>query len=164
MSSAASATNCLPARPLTACLLILCLVGCNQADNGRYVPASALAREALTAALQSWADGVPTPRLASGQPSLQFADSLRSGRTLDSFEVVGELPLKEGRRFEVQLTLSEPPGREKAHYIVLGIDPLWVIRQEDYDMITHWDHPMSKEPAPIQPAAQSESVGATKDE
>jgi hypothetical protein len=82
---------------------------------------------------------------------------------LESFEIIGELPVEGGRRFEVQLTLSDPPGNQKAQYIVLGIDPLWVIRQEDYDMITHWDHPMPKQAAPS-PGARSDAAGATSDE
>jgi hypothetical protein len=134
-------------------LLIFSMLGCNRASNERYVPPSALAREALAAALQSWAEEKMTPELASGQAGVQFADSLRTGRKLESFEIVGELPVDKGRRFEVLLTLNEPAGKEKAQYIVLGIDPLWVIRIEDYHMITHWDHPMPEEPAP--PAAES---------
>ena len=148
MPHAKSATCSIPARTLIVGVLAASLLGCNRSDPQRYVPAAALARDALTASLQSWAAGDPTPRLAAGQPSLQFADSLRTGRTLESFEIVGELPVEDGRRFEVRLTLSDPPGSEKAQYIVLGIDPLWVMRMEDYHMITHWDHPMPKEPAP----------------
>lgn len=148
-------------RSLASCVLAVALLGCNRADNRRYIPAAAPAREALTAALQSWAaDDGETPRLAAGKPSLQFADSLRTGRTLESFEIIGELPVEEGRRFEVRLTLSDPPGKEKAQYVVIGIDPLWVIRLEDYHMVTHWDHPMPKEAAPTDP----NPAGATSDE
>ena len=154
MFDAISARRWVRAGMLAASLLVFSPLGCNRASKERYVPASSLAREALSASLQSWAEGDGTPRLASGQPGLQFADSLRTGRTLESFEIVGELPVEEGRRFEVLLTLKDPSGREKAQYIVLGIDPLWVIRLEDYHMITHWDHPMPKESA----------AGATTDE
>ena len=121
---------------LAGVALAVSLVGCKRADHKRYVPASTLAREALTASLRSWASHDEGPRLESGKPGLQFADSLRSGQTLESFEIVGELPVEDGRRFEVLLTLKDPPGEEKAQYIVLGIDPLWVIRLEDYHMLT----------------------------
>jgi len=160
MSHARSAIGLLVARTLTTSVLAIGLLGCNRGDHQRYVPAAAPAREALTASLQSWAAGEETPRLKDGQPAIQFADSLRAGRTLESFEIIGELPVEQGRRFEVQLILSDPPGQEKAQYIVLGIDPLWVIRLEDYDMITHWDHPMPKETTP----PKSKSAGSTSDE
>jgi hypothetical protein len=146
------------------CVLVMTLLGCSRGDHQRYVPASALAREALTASLESWAAGEQTPRLASGQPGLQFADSLRARRNLERFEIVGELPIQDGRRFEVQLHLRNPAGSEKAEYIVLGIDPLWIIRQEDYNMITHWDHPMPQERAPSPIAAPPDPEGATTDE
>jgi hypothetical protein len=145
MTHTTSAPRLIFAQTLTTCALAISLLGCNRSGNQRYVPAAAQAREALTASLQSWVAQEESPRLKAGEPSLQFADSLRTGRTLKSFEIVGELPVEEGRRFEVLLTLSDPPGSEKVQYIVLGIDPLWVIRLEDYHMITHWDHPMPKE-------------------
>jgi hypothetical protein len=150
---------------MAACLLALCLTGCDRPDppTQPYLPTAALAREALLASLQSWVDETETPRLATGQPSLQFADSLRTGRTLQSFEIIGELPGEGARRFEVHLKLSKPPGSETAQYVVLGIDPLWVIRQEDYDMITHWDHPMPNDAVPVSDDA-SQSAGATADE
>jgi hypothetical protein len=140
--------KCLVLAKMAIGLLVLSLLGCNRAGQERYVPASALARNAVSASLESWASGNDTPDLAPGGPRVQYADSLRTSRTLESFEIVGELPVEEGRRFEVLLTLKDPPGQEKAQYIVLGIDPLWVIRLEDYHMITHWDHPVPKEPAP----------------
>jgi hypothetical protein len=154
----------LVATSLASCVLAAALLGCNRADNRRYIPAAAPAREALTVALQTWAAGGETPRLTAGKPGLQFADSLRAGRKLERFEIIGELPVEEGRRFEVQLTLSDPPGREKAQYIVIGIDPLWVIRMEDYHMVTHWDHPMPKEGAPAQSIVEAQSTDVTSDE
>jgi hypothetical protein len=44
--------------------------------------------------------------------------------------------------FTVKLTLEDPATELKARYVVVGIDPVWVFRQEDYDMLSHWDHPM----------------------
>ena len=155
-----------PSSPIAAlslmCVLAMSILGCTRTDDQRYVPASSQARDALTAYLQAWVTGDTPPSRKKGQPALQFADSLGEGRKLESFEVVGELPVEGGRRFEVQLRFRDPPGQEKAQYIVLGIDPLWVVRLEDYHMITHWDHPMPTEASPT--AIESDSAGATTNE
>jgi hypothetical protein len=34
--------------------------------------------------------------------------------------------------------------------VVIGIDPLWVFRHEDYDLLLHWEHPM--EPVSVEPS------------
>jgi len=151
-------------RWLTCLLTVTALLGCKPAGNERFVPATQLAREALTASLDAWKREKETPELASGAPQIQFADSLRTGRRLNRFAIIGELPIQGGRRFEVELSLDDSERTEKAQYVVLGIDPLWVIRQEDYDMITHWDHPMPKDEVASSEPDVAESAGAESDE
>ena len=48
----------------------------------------------------------------------------------------------ETRAFAVRLSLENPPEVQVVRYLVVGNDPLWVFRQEDYEMISHWEHPM----------------------
>ena len=33
--------------------------------------------------------------------------------------------------------------RRVGNPVVVGIDPIWVIRHEDYEMLTHWSHPVA---------------------
>ena len=47
--------------------------------------------------------------------------------------------------FTVQLALDAPPAEVRVRYYVIGIDPVWVVRQEDYDMLTHWEHRHTKD-------------------
>lgn len=35
-------------------------------------------------------------------------------------------------------------GQAKPGPLSLGLDPLWVIRHEDFEMLAHWDHPVKK--------------------
>ena len=42
--------------------------------------------------------------------------------------------------FVVKLRLEQPREEQTARFIVLGQDPLWVFREEDYEMAAHWDH------------------------
>ena len=76
-------------------------------------------------------------------PALFVVDTYRrENQTLTSFEILGEVPGTTKRTFLVKLTLANPDAQEKARYSVLGIDPLWVYRHEDLEMLAHWEHPM----------------------
>jgi hypothetical protein len=69
----------------------------------------------------------------------------RPGQTLENFTILGEVSGDGGRWFEVELHLDEPPQKVQVRYVVVGIDPLWIFRQVDYEMLSHWDHPMPDE-------------------
>jgi hypothetical protein len=58
---------------------------------------------------------------------------------------------------------THPAEAQKVRYLVHGIDPLYVYRQEDFDLLNHWDHMMlgkeasqdgdeTPDPIPDQPA------------
>jgi hypothetical protein len=125
-------------------LVLMALAGCDRASHERYIPAAPLAREALTAAMDSWLRGEDRARLPAGKPQIELIDSQREGRRLARYEILGELSIEGGRRFDVRLHLADPEQVETVQYIVLGIDPLWVMQKRDYDMVTHWDMPMDE--------------------
>jgi hypothetical protein len=83
---------------------------------------------------------------------------------LDDFEILGEVPGPTGRCFAVRLKLREPVAEEKVRYAVFGIDPLWVFRQEDLEMLGHWEHPMPPEEPAASQAADQETRDASKEE
>ena len=129
--------------------------GCGGRAPEDYIPPPDSARRALGAALDAWQRGEP-PGQIEGDPAIQVGDThRRPGQTLASYEILGELPIADGRRFAVRLTLENPVAEEKADFLVIGIDPLWVIREEDYRMVTHWDHNMPAEAPPQNGANQS---------
>ena len=123
-------------------LAALCLAaGCSSGSTEQYTPGEDRAQEALSAVLNAWKTGGEATQL-SGIP-IRVADSERKkGQSLRNYEILGELPAESGRRYQVKLVLDNPAAETKAQYVVVGIDPLWVFRQEDYDMMTHWEHPM----------------------
>jgi hypothetical protein len=137
-----------PVRALGGALLLLaCGAGCG-APRGyeRYVPPSDAARRALQAALDAWRDGGGPEALAARSPGVVVVDNQRRpGQALRGYEVLGELPGDGPRRFAVRLRLDDPPAEEKARFLVVGVDPLWVFRQEDYDMLAHWECGMTTE-------------------
>lgn len=142
-----------------AFLLLAALTGCNRASNERYIPSAPLAREALTAAMESWLRGEDEAQLPAGKPKIELIDSQRKGRQLTNYKILGELGVDGGRRFDVRLHLTKPEPIEveqvepeqvepeqvvTVQYIVLGIDPLWVMHKRDYDAVTHWEMDMEE--------------------
>jgi hypothetical protein len=130
--------------------------GCDSGNRPeQYVPTSAVAHEAVASMLEAWRKGIEPGPAADGR-SIQVADSHRvPDQSLVGYKILGETSVEGGRRFVVRLQLDNPPATETARYVVLGIDPLWVFRQEDFDMIAHWDHPMPAEGAAAVEAAPS---------
>ena len=124
---------------------VLALAGCAGNDNSRgyarYVPAAPTARRALEEALDAWQQQQPVETAGPGGPTVQVIDShRRPGQRLESYKVLGEVMAGDGPRcFAVRLYLAEPREEKKVNYCVLGLDPLWVFRQDDYEMITHWE-------------------------
>jgi hypothetical protein len=123
--------------------------GWNAAAHGpAFLPAWSEARQALESALAAWRDA-PFPLPASiDSPAVKFVDKQRRpGQRLLSFEVLGQSEVENARQFTVRLRLQHEESPQLVRYNVLGRNPVWVFRLEDYEMISHWEHDMS-EPAP----------------
>jgi hypothetical protein len=109
--------------------------GCGKTVND-YKPTPTAARDALTEGLTAWKEGKSAADLASSQepPVVRFADYQWSGgKRLTSFRLLDEEPTLEGstQMFRVELELAgETP--QAAEYYVVGIDPLWIMRDRDY--------------------------------
>lgn len=114
----------------------------------RFVPAPELARSALEAVLVDWKAGRPPLSIERLPVKVHVVDQFRkANQELEEFEILGEVPGAAGRCFAVRLKLSQPEADDKVRYIVIGIDPLWVFRQEDFDLMNHWGHPMATDSA-----------------
>jgi hypothetical protein len=119
--------------------IVLLAAGCQDRSSNRYVPTEEASRQALEVALDAWRDGRPPP-WQTATATVQFVDTHRkSGQRLRRYVILGETPGDSGRCFAVRLTLEGPTEEIRARYIVIGIDPLWVWRHEDYEMLAHWD-------------------------
>jgi hypothetical protein len=135
--------------PLRHCLLLFALAaplaGCARNSEKRFIPSEEAARAALETALESWRRGEPHGPVAGTTPVVHFVDSHhKPGQRLKGFEVQTLAPGEGPRVFTVRLRLEGPADEVRTRYVVVGLDPVWVLRQEDYDMIAHWEHPMKK--------------------
>jgi hypothetical protein len=139
---------------MSACRAIFCLAaaatcGCaRQPDTPKsFVPAPELSRAALEAVLIDWQTGLPPGQIDRLPVTVKVVDQHRKeGQELEEFEILGEAPGSAPRCFAVRLKLRRPEAEEKVRYVVVGINPLWVFRQEDLDGLSHWDHAMPGDP------------------
>lgn len=120
-------------------------------NHDRYVPAPEQARASITTALEAWQRSEPVGEIKGTKPMIFVTDAhRRDGQKLEQFEILGEVPGATQRTYLVKVTFSNPAAEEKIRYAVLGIDPLWVYRHEDLELLAHWDHAM--------PAAKTEET------
>lgn len=134
-------------RPLAGFLVMAVLVGCGRpAGNERFLPPEDKARRALEVALTAWRDGgQPGAIPGTAAPVVQFVDSqVKKDQRPRSFTILGATPGDGPRVFTVRLGLVNPEQELRTRYVVFGLDPLWVMRHEDYEMLAHWEHPMKK--------------------
>jgi hypothetical protein len=139
--------NAMRRPPLRGLLATAFLVGCGAAEHGSdalTVPDIGPARAALVASLDAWkADTRGSGVVIGSRPAIGVVDSARADRPLIDYEVVGPLMVQEKvRPFSVRLVLGSPRETVTARYLVMGRDPLWVYRQEDFDLMIHWEHKM----------------------
>jgi hypothetical protein len=127
--------------------LIGLVCGCHD-RSADFIPAPATAQAALVQGLNAWQEGKPSGEISNSTPSIFVTDNIRKpGQRLKAYRILGETPGQSGRTYAVVLELEQPTEQIKTEYIVVGIDPLWVFRREDYDLLMHWDHHMPKLPA-----------------
>ena len=133
-------------RTLFFLALLMGQVGCARSSYKRFIPAEEAARAALTASLEAWERGEPHGPVAGTEaPVVHFVDSHhKPEQRLKGYEVQTMVPGEGPRVFAVRLKLDNPAEEMRVRYVVVGLDPLWVLRQEDYDMTAHWEHPMKK--------------------
>jgi len=152
--------NQVVSRRAAACLVIMVFCcGCPRApDANRYVPAAELARGALQAVLSDWQAGRPVGPIDRLKVKVESIDNQRKpGQKLSGFEILGEVTQPGVRCFAVRLDFQNGTEPSKVRYVVLGIDPLFVYRQEDFELLNHWDHLMPAEQEDSAPAPRPEA-------
>lgn len=114
---------------------IVSLAGCSRSSSTeRFVPNTDSARQALQSALNAWKGGQPAGRVDGFSVPIEVVDSKwQEGQKIEGFEILSEDTNAEGhRRFNVKLTMSKGSAVVETRFVVLGQNPLWVYREEDY--------------------------------
>ena len=152
-------------RPVVVCaaIAVICCGCTREPDANRYVPAADLARDAVEAVLADWQAGLPCGPIDRLKVKVESIDNQRKpGQKLAGFEILGEVTQPGARCFAVRLQFQNSTATPKVRYVVIGIDPLFVYRQEDFDLLNQWDHMMpaeqeSGDPRPEEPALPQET-------
>jgi hypothetical protein len=128
-------------------VFLSCLWSCApRAASTPHATDPAVARQAVETALKSWQQSPDLPASSRPAPSIIFVDQQRRpGQRLVAYEVLASSLTPSGRRFVARLTLDNSSESVLAAYYVFGVDPVWVYRSEDFDMIMHWEHPMPED-------------------
>lgn len=130
---------------LCGCVLAAACLGCGKRHGGteRYVPTAETAREALSKALRAWQSDEAPGTVPGTLPPVQLVDAhRRPGQRLTDFEILGEVAGGGPRTFAVKVRLENPSEDSRLRFVVLGLDPIWVFREEDYELLLHWEHAM----------------------
>jgi hypothetical protein len=119
---------------MLAGLMLACSLGCMQRSQEEFRASPENARRALETALTAWRDGQPVGEIRGGPVTIQAVDSRwKAGKKLEQFEILSE---EAGQTavtvFSVRLKLKGAATPEMLRYMVVGRDPLWVYREEDF--------------------------------
>ena len=122
---------------LLACVLGFA-IGCSRQGKRSedFTPPADNARKALESALNYWQSGNPPGTIPSTTPTVEVVDSKwQSGQKLKSYEILSEESGGEQRFFKVRLIPVQGQPQE-VRYAVVGINPLWVYREDDYKKLS----------------------------
>ena len=112
------------------------MMGCSGDSTKKYIPEPEAAREALQTALATWQSGAAHGVIDKSTPAINVFDMRwQDGHKLESFEIVERSPDREHPSFKVKIKLEEQPEQVDT-YLVVGIDPLLIFRDIDYQKAT----------------------------
>jgi hypothetical protein len=129
------------------------LAGCGESapDPEGFLPSADVARRALELALNTWQSGGQPNRIQADSLTVQPVDlNWKSGKQLAAFTILQEETHQKPPRFTVRLTWKDNT-EEVVHYVVVGRDPIWLFRQQEFERVARMDHEHSSTP----PGAQS---------
>jgi hypothetical protein len=105
------------------------------------------ARVALDKALTAWKGGAKMGTVKGDSGNIEVADRVwMSGKKLAAFEIIGPEEKPGPRWFSVRLTL-QGASPQTVRYAVLGLDPLWVYHEEDFNQACGMGTPPVTTPA-----------------
>ena len=84
----------------------------------------------------------------SGSPGDMFPASTRAPAGAAAGAAAAEPPADAECCYAVRLFLENPTQEQTVRFVVLGLDPVWVMRHEDYMMTLHWDMKMMQDQKP----------------
>jgi hypothetical protein len=134
-----------------ACLLALVAstLGCERHSGETatpgFMPSWDEARQSLESVLSTWRDA-PSPLPASFDTrAVKFVHKRRkANQRLLTFQILSQTDIENARQFTVRLNLEGEESPQLVKYNIVGREPVWIFRLEDYEMLSHWEHDMDQ--------------------
>ena len=105
------------------------------------LPSTVASRQALQASLDAWKAGKPASTLSAEKPSIEAVDfEWKAGKVLTEYVLGEESPGQGTQTFSVTLTLQGEPAAKSVQYMVLGLDPIRIYRDEDFNRAMNMDN------------------------
>ncbi len=116
--------------------LALNTFGCGGDPTAKYIPNSEVAKTSLQTALTAWQSGAAYGPIETSKPAINVFDiRWQEGQKLESFAITESLSGREQPSFNVKIKLAKQPEQTNL-YLVVGIDPLLIFRDVDYQKAT----------------------------
>ena len=105
------------------------------------LPSHDAARKALTGSLEAWKAGKPASTLAAEKPSIEAVDfEWKAGKILTDFTLGDESPGQGTQTLGATLTLKGEKAPKAVQYMILGLDPVRIYRDEDFRRALNMDN------------------------
>jgi hypothetical protein len=119
-------------------IALVALAGCG---GSVPLPTTDVSRRALQASLDAWKAGKPAASLASEKPSIEPVDfEWKAGKVLTDFAIGEHSPGEGTQTLSASITLKGEPGPKEVKYMVLGVEPVRIFRDEDYNRAMNMDN------------------------
>ena len=129
-------------RPLALVLSFIALealAGCG--GGSAPLPSTDASRRALRASLDAWKAGKAASTLSSEKPSIEVVDfEWKAGKVLTEYVIGDQAPGQGTQTFSATLTLKGEPAVKGVQYMVLGLDPIRIYRDEDFTRALNMDN------------------------
>jgi hypothetical protein len=120
-------------------ITLAALVGCG--GGPAPLPSTVEARQALQMSLDAWKTGKPAASLVGEKPSIEIVDyEWKAGKVLSDYTLGQEAPGQGVQTFSASLTIKGEPGPKEVKYMILGLDPMRIFRDEDYNRAMNMDN------------------------
>jgi hypothetical protein len=120
--------------------VMVAISGCLGGGGSAPLPSTATAREALQKSLDTWKAGKPSSSLVGEKPSIDAVDfEWKAGKVLTDFAIGEESPGQGTQTLSATLTIKGVEAPRKVQYMVLGLDPVRIYRDEDFHRALNMD-------------------------
>ena len=120
-------------------LLVLTASGCG--GGSAPLVGDEQARQAVETCLNAWKAGKPPGPVTTEPIAIEAIDSQWSAKRELADYTLGPAESGVGNyTFPVKLTLRNPPESLDTRYVVIGVGPIFVYRDEDYQRMTNMEN------------------------